>query len=718
MNIVSGAFWFVLSAVLSVFSNYANASIIYWDNGTSIVKTDVSTNNTTHVAYTNNAGSGARPTDIVLDSSSGSLYWAYWYNGVVQSTSTNGGVARNVILPGSSHPMGLAVLPNSTALYIANASNPSSSIRMVSDPLSYAGSSFSELATFAGPYNVKGVAVDASSNALFYGSGGSIWKSDLDGRNPQRVLSASISSWGLSIDTTTRKLYWAEPYSPIEGVYVGRIVSANYDGSDYETVVSGELGSGFLGNYWTGVAREVSDIAVDVSSGRIYWTNWYFPNGNGPSGLVSANLDGSNISPISYEIMGGFALESVASDPEPTLQELASFAWNPYEIGNDAPPIGSAVPSGFIEIAQDFGDDYAYHTAAYKRGNDIVIAFEGTFFWDLRDWMVNYGYGSGVPNPRVVEFVGEAAQFVAEIASAPENQGANIQLVGHSLGGGIAQLIGDASGYETTTFNSAGAAFLVEAVDELLAPVRGLSQVDHDITHYRVEGDPVSLLTDQIQPENIVTIQSPSGPVSVMPHELVNLGYYHSIETVWVALGADLPRVNGVPDSNILASIALIVNPVLSAVDGTKEFMSWVASFGDPYYFDPPHAYGYVFDRGTGPLFTSVLLPARDDEGLYEFFLPRGGDWILSGLLNGFDWYTFDEPLARFAIGNMPNYGPTLNGSVFGLTFASTGTFDGTISPVERQMLVPAVPEPGTLILVGLGMGGIGLMRFTRRRTH
>ena len=205
--------------------------------------------------------------------------------------------------------------------------------------------------------------------------------------------------------------------------------------------------------------------------------------------------------------------------------------------------------------------------------------------------------------------------------------------------------------------------------------------------HYRINGDPVSLLSDHIQPNNIITYESPKGNPPSYNDFTLGLKYYHAIATIYSSISIGSPTTIGIPDINYASFLSTVINATGTAIDGTKKFTSTILTdiFGNPnpYYFDPPDASGYVFDGGSGPLFHSVALPIRNDNELYTLFILDNGEWVLYGNLVGVDWHIFSVPLKTFAIGNWPDYGPTILGAIFGLKFSSSGTFDGTVSPFE-----------------------------------
>jgi len=382
-----------------------------------------------------------------------------------------------------------------------------------------------------------------------------------------------------------------------------------------------------------------------------------------------------------------------------TLLELASLAWNAYADDPVNPYCadydengfeieGSCIPDGFERLPANYGDLY-YATVPYKRDDDIVIAFKGTTTFLVDFLVADLGYGP-IPDVGLENYLKSAAEYVRKVAD--ENKGSRIILTGHSLGGGIAQLIGNASGCKTITFNSAGALMSVESTKNELVSVNSLCGESPNIQHYRINGDPVSLLTLQIEPTYITTIESPKGKPDLITgfndeKDLLSIKYYHVIETIYEAIKLKSPATDGIPDFNLISSLVAGLNTILTGTDtvlnGVKIFNHWVLGDDVPNWIDPPSASGYVFDSGSGPLFRSVALPLRNDDESYSIYILDNSKWVLFDTVKEAIWYTLPYPSKTFAIGNWPDYGSTITGFILGLKFSASGIFDGSISPFE-----------------------------------
>ena len=95
---------------------------------------------------------------------------------------------------------------------------------------------------------------------------------------------------------------------------------------------------------------------------------------------------------------------------------------------------------GWTEVARfpggDIPDDPAtgFSAAAYKKGNEIVIAFAGTNEL-IKDFSIaNVPAGLGLFSPQVAQ----AMTFALDVML--DNPGASISFTGHSLGSGLAYL--------------------------------------------------------------------------------------------------------------------------------------------------------------------------------------------------------------------------------------------------------------------------------------
>src|SRR5262249_27893954 len=113
---------------------------------------------------------------------------------------------------------------------------------------------------------------------------------------------------------------------------------------------------------------------------------------------------------------------------------------------------------------------------------------------------------------------------------------ASITLTGHSLGGLVAQLIGNASGFNTVTFNAPGGGKLRAALQSELSEVTCDSSPSDgsNISNIRVSGDVVSLLGMQIGP--VATLNDP-----LFDRLVAKVGYSLALWVGFVPLNSIVP---------------------------------------------------------------------------------------------------------------------------------------------------------------------------------
>jgi len=135
---------------------------------------------------------------------------------------------------------------------------------------------------------------------------------------------------------------------------------------------------------------------------------------------------------------------------------MASLADSVYQ-DHGAPP-------GYTRLSDDpgnlpprlrkfkFHDSTSGFDAALYRApqGGLVIAYRGTEKTKLNDWTTDLEQAAGFQSDQYDEAVDLAKRVQA---SYP---GESVEITGHSLGGGLAQVGSAATGYSATTFNAAG----------------------------------------------------------------------------------------------------------------------------------------------------------------------------------------------------------------------------------------------------------------------
>lgn len=148
-----------------------------------------------------------------------------------------------------------------------------------------------------------------------------------------------------------------------------------------------------------------------------------------------------------------------------TTIEYALMAGNAYQLTTVAAVDRTPMPFGWTQLPGTLGHttgSMGFEATAYRAGNEIVIAFAGTDPFSLVDWITNIALGFGLES--LDGQLKKAAEFYEAIKNDPSCQGANITFTGHSLGGGIASLMGVLFNRQAVTFDEAP--FRLKATDK------------------------------------------------------------------------------------------------------------------------------------------------------------------------------------------------------------------------------------------------------------
>ncbi len=115
-----------------------------------------------------------------------------------------------------------------------------------------------------------------------------VWRANLNGQSPEELCTAYYGFEGVAIDFQNNKMYLAAPHQ-------NKIERADLDGSNREDFVT---------------SIYPVDITLDLSAGKIYWTDYTYSN----AVIKRANLDGSGVESITAHLGDGCDLQGMTID--------------------------------------------------------------------------------------------------------------------------------------------------------------------------------------------------------------------------------------------------------------------------------------------------------------------------------------------------------------------------------------------------------------------
>jgi ELWxxDGT repeat protein len=331
-----------------------------------------------------------------------------------------------------------------------------------------------------------------------------------------------------------------------------------------------------------------------------------------------------------------------------------------------------------------------FFSAAYASsdGSEVVIAIEGT---DVRNFDNLYADGSWAVNAvdqTLRSYFEDAVRMLLNVEDA--HPGATIQITGHSMGGALAQLLGEASNLKVTAFDAPGAQqFYQTLLNDLrsddptsynrLTTEAALRLAQSDV-NIRLYGDPVSTVGTAIGTR--ITLQNPStNPADLAPLDNHNINWLDTqVKGFLAGLVQQIPddadepnnwgailHVDQVLFGNVRGGI------VTAAIEGFHQW--WV---------DPSGASDFVYTQDkNSPNITSIDLPLLPGVQSYELRYETGNSWSAFEQVWPGQWHALEPNVRGVEFVPLDSSGNAIfvsDSVMFGLIFGATGTIKGTLN--------------------------------------
>jgi Ca2+-binding RTX toxin-like protein len=340
----------------------------------------------------------------------------------------------------------------------------------------------------------------------------------------------------------------------------------------------------------------------------------------------------------------------------------------------------SRIPSGWQRIAQASAGDTGFFGAAYKKGNEIVIAFRGWNDGNANDAAnVVAAYGN-TPFPQM----DDAQHFVDQVLAA--NPGASVSLTGHSLGGALAAIMAVRNGVTAETFGE------IESVDPAFKSMNGYKEKILGITIWDIAA---------ATHNNAITRAGLNGYAGVVNHVVFgDIAEYNSLSSRGDFIGSD----------DILG--ASFANGIL--VDDSR-FGRWLGQTGGQWSdVVPPVVVGAPYDldfaaqlHSLGFTSLSLLFPAQMaslSAALPRMVLQLTNDWLArdsQGTLFRLPYDALDDMVLDHltAVAGAPTVLGALFGDLQDIANADAGSIARTDADINTALLQLAIQHGAREIL-------------------
>jgi hypothetical protein len=567
---------------------------------------------------------------------------------------------------------------------------------------------------------------EPTAGAVHYdGSGSSINQQYTYGSNAENPLSANITINGVT-----------KAIAP--GAYYGQafqLDDVSIDQISHDVV---EFGTRSLSNRIYNSVYSNGTNNIFNSSDYHKSLNYTLQSGDSSFGLVEFYSYNDITNETLHNAYGNLKADAVTIGPygppqpinatSPTTLQLAKLSGETYNsegagaIDSFKPVVDPQTGNRVLTGSPTNSDSIfaqAFVSPGQNGGRDqVVIAIRGTNLNTISNAAADFGLRNGTfLTGDSTNELNNNAQEVANLFAKSHSlfPDADFTVTGHSLGGALAQALGEAVNINAVGFDAPGAKDVFnESQRQIIAifansgPSQTLFSSNIENSNIRFYGDVVSTLGNPypnvktIQPFNDVTNNN-------LLASIPGSCFYacHGINNIIDALTSGNIPHDGIPD----ITTRWIPFTYDVAQSGSRKVFNSAITSSNLAFFDPSGLGEFVrLDLlDSDVILSSIYLPSSS--GGSKIYYLDGGAWHFSTNSVGFEEIIVPQSNS-YLFSNASGISDSFGNYIVGLKFNTTGTFRGSLTTISIDS---GVPEPSTWWFMILGFGFVG--RALRRKT-